>query len=123
MDNRDYEISKLERRLANATDFDDGSKDDHIKTLEIEVDDARRETAECRQTISELQIHLKNLANDVDDLKRDKKHLEEQVESQHGVIESQKKKLAAAERQSLQNRKRYRNETDDQYRLELENQK
>lgn len=103
--------------------MNDDSKDDQIKELEEQLEDARKVATECRQIVSQHQRHLTQLKDEVDNLKKDKKLLVDQVDSQHGVIESQKKKLVTAESQSLQNRRRHRNETDEQYRLELENQK
>ncbi len=123
MDNRDIEISQLEQKLANATRSNEDSRDDQITELELELEDTRREASEFRQTSLQLDSKLKQTKIDLDDSRKDKKHLKEQLESQQEVIESQRKKLTAIERRELHNRRRQRDETGEQYRLEVENQK
>jgi predicted nucleic acid-binding Zn-ribbon protein len=123
LDNRDNIIAQLERKLEDNHDFETGSKDGEYNQLLSEAEDAKREITEYRHTISELNVIVNQCNIENESLKEDKKELEEQIQSQYGVLEVQKKKLFETIQRSDEVKRRQRNDTDEQYNLELENQR
>ncbi len=123
LDSRDYIIAQLERKLENNLNFEIENKDDQVNQLLVEVEDAKKEISSLKHTISEQHIIINEYTVDNETLREDKKRLQEQIQCQHGVLEVQKKKLSAAEEKSGDVIRRQKDDTDLQYKLELENQR
>ena len=123
LDDRDYIIAQLERKLENNDDFKREGQEERYEQLVSDYENARKEISDSKHTISELDAIINQYSVENETLKEDKRQLEKQIQSQHGVLEVQKKKLFAAERRSDDVKRRQRGDTDEQYRLELENQR
>ncbi len=126
MDDRDYVISQLERRLETGQDFETDSvanKQQNHNELVIELEDTKKELSNCRHTITELRFIVDQYGADNEVLKEDRKQLEEQIHSQQGVLDLQKKKLFVAKQRTDDVKRKQRDGTDDLYRLELDNER
>lgn len=124
MDNRDYVIAQLERKLENTkNEVETERKEKNHYSLKQELEDTKKEASNLRQTIVELRylVDQYNAENDI--LNEDKRQLEEQIQSQQDVLDLQKKEILATKEIYGDVKKRQRDDIEEQYKLELENKR
>lgn len=121
LDKKDARIRELEEELASANSNKNDNSSKAKRSCNKELKKCQKQLHEYKQTVTDLQAQLQQAQIDQDLLLREKANLDAKVDEQKEELVKQKECMISIKQQSEEAKKTKKDQSDNQYRLEVEN--